>query len=165
MRSRLNLVPFALRVSNAMNIQDFLSPNDVTIDLAPLNKQKLLLQLANKAGSPLRLPPDNIFTELSKREELGSTGVGDGVAIPHARFIQITKPFGMLLRLRQPIEFGALDGKPIDIVFLLLLPESAKGEQLSALTCVARKLRKPSVTAALRKATDAAETFRLLATE
>jgi len=102
-----------------MNIQDFLSPNDVTIDLAPLNKQKLLLQLANKAGSPLRLPPDNIFTELSKREELGSTGVGDGVAIPHARFIQITKPFGMLLRLRQPIEFGALDGKPIDIVFLL----------------------------------------------
>jgi PTS system nitrogen regulatory IIA component len=71
----------------------------------------------------------------------------------------------MLLRLRQPIEFGALDGKPIDIVFLLLLPESAKGEELSALACVARKLRKPAVTAALRKATDAAETFRVLASQ
>ena len=148
-----------------MHIQDFLSPNDVTIEVAALDKQKLLLQLARKAGSRLRLPPDNIFTELSKREELGSTGVGDGVAIPHARFNQIDKPFGMLLRLRQPIEFGALDGKPIDIVFLLLLPESAKGEQLSALACVARKFRSSAVTAALRNAREAAEIFRLLASE
>jgi len=148
-----------------MNIQDFLSPDDVTINVAPLKKQKLLLHLANKAGSRLGLPPDELFKELSKREELGSTGVGDGVAIPHARFNQVDKPFGMLFRFRQPIEFGALDGQPIDIVFLLLLPETAKGEQLSALACVARKLRKPAVTAALRKATDAAETFRLLASE
>jgi PTS system nitrogen regulatory IIA component len=148
-----------------MNIQDFLSPSDVTIEVAALDKQKLLLQLARKAGSRLRLPPDNIFTELSKREELGSTGVGDGVAIPHARFNQIDKPFGMLLRLRQPIEFGALDGKPIDIVFLLLLPESAKGEQLSALACVARKFRSSALTAALRNAREAAEIFRLLASE
>jgi PTS system nitrogen regulatory IIA component len=148
-----------------MHIQDFLSPNDVTIEVAALDKQKPLLQLARKAGSRLRLPPDNIFTELSKREELGSTGVGDGVAIPHARFNQIDKPFGMLLRLRQPIEFGALDGKPIDIVFLLLLPESAKGEQLSALACVARKFRSSAVTAALRNAREAAEIFRLLASE
>jgi nitrogen PTS system EIIA component len=71
----------------------------------------------------------------------------------------------MLFQLRQPIDFDALDGKPIDVVFLLLLPESAKGEQLSALACVARKLRKPAVTAALRKATHAAETFRILASE
>jgi nitrogen PTS system EIIA component len=106
-----------------MNIQDFLSPNDVTIDVAPANKQKLLVELANKAGSQLRLPPDTILTELSKREELGSTGVGDGVAIPHARFSQIDKAFGMLLRLRQPIEFDALDGKPIDNrVAAVLLP-------------------------------------------
>jgi nitrogen PTS system EIIA component len=148
-----------------MNIQDFLSPNDVTIDVVLANKQKLLIDLADKAGSRLRLPPDTILTELSKREELGSTGVGNGVAIPHARFNQIDRPFGMLLRLRQPIEFGALDGKPIDVVFLLLLPESAKGEQLSALACVARKLRNPVVTAALRKAPNAAETFRVLASQ
>ena len=87
------------------------------------------------------------------------------MAIPHARFNQIDRPFGMLFRLRQPIEFEALDGKPIDIVFLLLLPESAKGEQLSALACVARKLRNPAVTSALRKAPNATETFRVLASQ
>ena len=148
-----------------MNIQDFLSPSDVAINVPVANKSKLLFELASKAGARLRLPPDHILEELSKREKLGSTGVGDGVAIPHARFPEIDKPFGMLFRLRQPIDFDALDGKPIDVVFLLLLPESAKGEQLSALACVARKLRKPTVTAALRKATDAAETFRMLASE
>jgi PTS system nitrogen regulatory IIA component len=148
-----------------MDIQDFLSPNDVTIDVAPANKRKLLVDLADKAGSRLRLPPGTILAELSKREELGSTGVGNGVAIPHARFNQIDRPFGMLFRLRQPVEFEALDGKPIDIVFLLLLPESAKGEQLSALACVARKLRNPAVAAALRKASNAMETFRVLTSQ
>jgi PTS system nitrogen regulatory IIA component len=148
-----------------MNIQDFLSPSDVTIDVAPANKQKLLVELANKAASRLRLPPDTILTELSNREELGSTGVGDRVAIPHARFSQIDKAFGMLLRLRQPIEFDALDGKPVDIVFMLLLPESAKGEQLSALACVARKLRSPAVKAALRNAPNATEIFHVLASK
>jgi nitrogen PTS system EIIA component len=148
-----------------MNIQDFLSPRDVAINIPVSNKPKLLFELASKAGARLRLPSDHILEELSKREELGSTGVGDGVAIPHARFPEIDKQFGMLFQLRQPIDFDALDGKPIDVVFLLLLPESAKGEQLSALACVARKLRKPAVTAALRKATHAAETFRILASE
>jgi PTS system nitrogen regulatory IIA component len=148
-----------------MNIQDFLSPSDVTINVAVADKQQLLLELANKAGSRLRLPPEQIFAELSKREEFGSTGVGDGIAMPHARFDQIEKPFGIVLRLRQPIAFDALDQKPIDIVFLLLLPESAKGEQLSALACVARKLRSPAVKAALRNAPNAAEIFHVLASK
>ena len=69
-----------------MNIQNFLSPCDVAIDVAVANKSKLLFELANKAGARLRLPTNHILAELSKREELGSTGLGDGVAIPHARF-------------------------------------------------------------------------------
>jgi PTS system nitrogen regulatory IIA component len=146
-----------------MNIRDFLSAKDVAIDVAVSNKKKLLLELASKAGARLQLPPEHILAELSKREELGSTGVGDGVAIPHARFSEIDRPFGMLFRLRQPIDFDALDGKPIDLVFLLLLPESSKGEQLSALACVARKLRSPAVTAALRKSANATEISRVLA--
>jgi PTS system nitrogen regulatory IIA component len=148
-----------------MNITDFLSPNDVAIDIAVSNKQKLLLELAGKAGKRLRLPPDRILAELSRREELGSTAVGDGVAIPHARFPEINKAFGMLFRLRQPIDFAALDGKSIDLVFLLLLPESTKGEQLSALACVARKLRSHAVTAGLRHARDGTQIFHLLASE
>ena len=156
----------------AMNIRDFLSVKDVAIDVAVSDKQKLLLELASKAGARLRLAPEHILAELSKREELGSTGVGDGVAIPHARFSEIEKTFGMFFRLRKSIDFDALDGKPIDLVFLLLLPEGkgslpegSKGEQLSALACVARKLRSPAVTATLRKSANATEISRVLAFE
>ncbi len=109
--------------------------------------------------------PEHVLAELQKREELGSTGVGGGVALPHARFHQVDKPIGMLLRLRKPIEFDAVDGEPVDIVFLLLLPESPDGEQLGALASIARKLRKPEITAALRGARDSAEMYRTLAAE
>jgi nitrogen PTS system EIIA component len=148
-----------------MNIQDFLSANDVTIDVNPANKEKLLLELASKAGARLRLPPDHILAELSKREELGSTGVGNGVAIPHARFPEIDKPFGMFFRLRRPIDFNALDGKPVDLVFLLLVPSSPKGEQLTALACIARKFRNASLTIALRDAHEGEEILGLLTSE
>ncbi len=128
-------------------------------------KQKLLLELAQKGASIFGVRPDHVFAELTKREELGSTGMGDGVAIPHARFQQVTKPYGMLVRLKKPLAFDAVDGKPVDIVFLLLLPETAKGEQLSALALIARKLRDPAITAALRHARDSAEMYRALATD
>ncbi|MGD0023369.1 MAG: PTS sugar transporter subunit IIA [Xanthobacteraceae bacterium] len=148
-----------------MNISDFLSPTDVMIDVVAADKQKLLLELARKAGSILDVLPERLFSELNKREELGSTGVGGGVAIPHARFQQVSKPFGMFVRLRKPMDFDAVDGKPVDIVFLLLLPEGSNGEQLGALACIARKLRNPEITAALRAARDSAEIYRTLTAE
>ena len=106
--------------------------------------------------------PDRIFAELMKREEFGSTGMGGGVAIPHARFHQINKPFGLLVRLRKPIDFDAVDGKPVDIVFLLLLPNRQDSQGLAALACVARKLREPAITAALRSAPDGEELYHAL---
>jgi nitrogen PTS system EIIA component len=121
---------FAPSLFSAMNIKDFLSPTDVMFDVAVPNKQKLLFELANKAGWRLRLSPHEVFAELCKREELGSTGIGAGIALPHARFHQVNKPFGLFLRLRQPIEFDALDGNPVDIVFLLLLPEGNSRSRL-----------------------------------
>jgi len=145
-----------------MKIPDFLSPTDVMIDVAASDKQKLLLELARKAGSILELLPDSVFSGLIKREELGSTGVGGGVALPHARFQQVKKPFGMLVRLKKPMDFDAVDAKPVDLVFALLLPEAADGEQLGALACIARKLRNPEITAALRRARDSAEMYRAL---
>ena len=145
-----------------MNISDFLAPSDVMIDVAAADKQKLLQALARKAGLVVDVPPDRLLAELRKREELGSTGVGGGVALPHARFHQVGKPIGMLLRLRKPIEFDAVDGVPVDIVFLLLLPENPEGEQLAALAAIARMLRKPEITRALRKARDSAEIYRAL---
>jgi PTS system nitrogen regulatory IIA component len=77
----------------------------------------------------------------SKSEELGCTGFGGGVSIPHACFQKVKKPFGVMVRLKQPIEFDAIDGQPVDIVFLLVLPAASQLDQLNALATVARKLR------------------------
>jgi PTS system nitrogen regulatory IIA component len=148
-----------------MKISDFLSPSNATIEVAAADKQKLLQVLAGKAGAIVDVPPDRILAELQKREELGSTGVGGGVALPHARFQQIGKPIGLLLRLRKAIDFDAVDGEPVDIVFLLLLPESGSKDQLGALASISRKLRNPEVTTALREARDGREMYRALAVE
>jgi nitrogen PTS system EIIA component len=145
-----------------MKISDFLSSTDVMPDITASDKPKLMLELARRAGSKLDISPDRIFAELNKREELGSTGVGGGVAIPHARYQQINKPFGMLLRLKKAIDFDAVDGSPVDIVFLLLLPAAGAGEQLGALASVARKLRDPAIMAALRRTRDSAGMYRAL---
>ena len=132
-------------------------------NVAAADKRALLSALSRKAGTMVDVRPEHVFSELIKREELGSTGMGGGVAIPHARFNEVTKPFGMLARLRKPLNFEAVDGASVDIVFLLLLPEAAAaGDQLGALASIARKLRKPEVTAALRGAKDGAEMHHVL---
>ncbi len=146
-----------------MKITDFLSVSNVMTDVAAAHKKKLLSELCRKAGAIVDVLPERLLAELVKREELGSTGMGGGVAIPHARFDQVTKPFGMLARLRKPLDFDAVDGEPVDIVFLLLLPEAAAaGDQLGALAAIARKLRNPKITAELRGARDGTEMYRAL---
>ena len=145
-----------------MNISEFLTLTDVSAEAAASDKHQLLQELAHKAGAKLDVQPERILSELLKREELGSTGMGGGVAIPHARFHQVEKPFGMLVRLKRPIDFDAVDGGQVDIVFLLLVPEAPGGGPLGALACIARKLRDPGVAAALRTARGAGEMYRLL---
>jgi nitrogen PTS system EIIA component len=134
----------------------------VMIDAAFADKPKLLEELARRAAPVVNLQPALILAELQKREQLGSTGMGGGVAIPHARFHQLQKPFGMLVRLKRPIEFDAVDGKPVDTIALLLLPEAREGGQLGALACIARKLRDPAVMTALRRSRESAEIYRSL---
>ncbi|HTV38751.1 MAG TPA: PTS sugar transporter subunit IIA [Xanthobacteraceae bacterium] len=148
-----------------MKIADLLSPNNATIDIAAADKQKVMQTLAQRAGAIVAVLPDHILAELCKREELGSTGVGGGVALPHARFEELAEPIGLLLRLRKPIDFDAVDGEPVDIVFLLLLPETGEGKQLGALALISRKLRDPKITTALREARDGREMYRALAVE
>jgi PTS system nitrogen regulatory IIA component len=145
-----------------MKISDFLSPGDVMIDVSASDKQKLLRALARKAGAIVDVPPEHVLAELQRREELGSTGIGGGVALPHARFHQLDRPIGVLVRLRKRIAFEAVDGEPVDLVFLLLLPEAPEGDQLGALASIARKLRDADVTAALRRAGDSSEMYRAL---
>jgi PTS system nitrogen regulatory IIA component len=148
-----------------MKISDFLSSADVTTDVAAPDKQKLLEELARRAGLAVDVLPALVLSELLKREELGSTGMGGGAALPHARFHQVDKPFGILVRLRKPIDFDAVDGKPVDTVVLLLLPDAPDGDRLGALASIARKLRDPAIMAALRRARDGAEIYRALTAE
>ena len=148
-----------------MKISDFLSAADVTTDVAAPDKQKLLEELARRAGLAVDVLPALVLSELLKREELGSTGMGGGAALPHARFHQVDKPFGILVRLRKPIDFDAVDGKPVDTVVLLLLPDAPDGDRLGALASIARKLRDPVIMAALRRARDGAEIYRALSAE
>ena len=116
------------------------------------DKRAVLRELARRAAPALGLPEERILTELLKREELGSTGVGNGIAIPHTRLAEVKKPFGALLRLNDAIDFGAIDGQPVDIVFLLLLPPAPASESLAALAGVTRKLRDRDVLDRLRRA-------------
>jgi PTS system nitrogen regulatory IIA component len=135
-----------------MTISDFLSQPNVVVDIRASDKRMLMRELAQKAATALDLPLDLIASELLKREELGSTGIGNGIAIPHARIQAITKPFGIAAKLKLPIDFDAIDGKSVDLVFVLLLPASPDGDQLGALASVARKLRTPPALARMRQA-------------
>ena len=142
-----------------MKIKDILSLSNV-IDVRAADKMKVLQELCRRASTAVALPVEFVTREVLKREELGSTGVGEGIAIPHARLADIAKPFGILARLRNPIDFDAVDGRPVDLVFLLLLPESQASDQLNVLACVARKLRDPVVVSTMRAARDTAGLYR-----
>jgi len=146
-----------------MRISDLLSPADVMIDVRASNKRLLLQELAAKAADSLRLPVDQIAPCLLKREELGSTGIGRGVAIPHARLTDVQRPYGLLAKLKAPIEFDAIDGQEVDIIFVLLLPAAAENGQIGALAQVARTLRPPENLARLRAAKNTSELFAAIA--
>ena len=137
-----------------MKINDFLSPAHVLLDVRASDKSRLLYQLSTQAAAEVGLDAADVSKQIAKREELGSTGVGNGVALPHARLKGLPSPFGLLARLRHGIDFEAIDDQPVDIVFLLLLPESANGEQLNALACVARVLRTPEILRRIRDSVD-----------
>jgi PTS system nitrogen regulatory IIA component len=144
-----------------MMIKDFLSPADTIVGLRASDKARLLHDLADRAAARLNLDATHVTQELLKREDLGSTGVGNGIAIPHARLSGLARPFGFFARLKRPIDFDAIDGEPVDLVFLLLqpAPAPAQGDSLNALAAVSRKLRESDRLEKLRAAEDDAEFY------
>lgn len=148
-----------------MKIKEFLAEADVTIDHRAVDKTGLLKDLAGRAAAALKLPAQAVAQEIEKRDELGSTGIGGGVSIPHARFRELKRPFGLLVRLKQAIDFDAIDGEPVDIVFLLMLPALSQLDQLNALAEVARKLRDREVLRRMRSATRATELYQVVSSE
>jgi nitrogen PTS system EIIA component len=146
-----------------MKISDFLSPNQVMVDVKATDKSRLLEQLSTEAAAATSLGAGEVVREIAKREELGSTGVGNGVALPHARLPSLKVPFALLARLRHPVDFDAIDGEPVDIVVLLLLPDTGDGAKGNALACVARALRDGETLRQIRSARSGETLYRIVA--
>ena len=126
-----------------MPLTDLVAPNAIIPALKVNSKKQALQELAARAAELTGQNERTIFEILLQREKLGSTGVGNGIAIPHGKLPKLDKLFGLFARLDRPIDFEALDGQPVDLVFLLLAPEGAGADHLKALARVARLLRDP----------------------
>lgn len=148
-----------------MDLSDLLEPGAVMPALRANSKKQLLQLLAEKAASETGLPEREIFDTILQRERLGSTGVGNGIAIPHGKLPRIDKITGVFARLAQPVDFDALDDQPVDLVFLLLAPEGAGADHLKALSRIARLLRDPEIVEGLRSIGDKAALYALLTSE
>src|SRR5664279_5778844 len=146
-----------------MDIKEILALSDVLVGIRTSDKTRLLEDLCRRAASILKIDANKITADILKREELGSTGMGGGVAVPHARIADVKKPFGILARLKSGIEFDSIDRQPVDLVFLLLLPTASAGEQLNALALVARRLRDADAVRNARRATDTSGLYAAVA--
>jgi PTS system nitrogen regulatory IIA component len=134
----------------AMEITDLLAPSAILPTLTPKSKKQVLQTISAKAAEITGLTEREIFDTLLEREKLGSTAMGNGVAIPHGRLNGIDQLFGMFVRLAKGIDFEALDDEPVDLIFVLFAPDGAGADHLKALARVARVLRDTDTTNKLR---------------
>ena len=145
-----------------MNIEDLLAPGDVIDALRLPGKAQLVQELAKRAAPRLGIAAPAIASPLLEREQLGSTGLGKGFALPHARVAGLDRCFGMFARLARPIDFQAIDERPVDLVFLLLIPHDAEGEHVAALAAISRRMRDAGLLDRLRKADGGEALHRLI---
>ncbi|MBO4520443.1 MAG: PTS IIA-like nitrogen regulatory protein PtsN [Alphaproteobacteria bacterium] len=133
-----------------MLISDLLTPETIIADLKATSKKQALQEIASYAAKQLKLEDRAVLDVLLERERLGSTGVGRGVAIPHGKMLGLSKLYLLFARLSTPIPFDSTDGWPVDLMFLLLTPENAGGDHLTALAKVSRLLRDEKMCMLLR---------------
>jgi PTS system nitrogen regulatory IIA component len=145
-----------------MNLPNIISADAILPHLKVQSKKQLLQELSQHLGSALAIDQRIIFETLLTREKLGSTGLGQGIAIPHGRLPSITKVHGLFAKLATPIEFDSVDGEPVDLVFVLLSPDHAGADHLTALARISRLLRAPATLAKLRGATTAEGLYAIL---
>ncbi len=145
-----------------MNIGDLITQDRILFIAYAADKPRLIAGLAGLAATPAGVGAEALTAAVLRREELGSTGLGDGVALPHARLSGVRRPVAVLAILEKPIDFDAIDGQPVELVCLLALPESA--EALNALATISRVFRQPEMLARLRRARSPAEANDLLRT-
>jgi PTS system nitrogen regulatory IIA component len=145
-----------------MELSDLITPRAVQGALRAGSKKRLLQDMAALAAGLYGVPEGTIFAALQEREQLGSTGMGSGVAIPHARLPGLARVSGCFARLVKPVDYEAIDGQPVDLVFMLLAPQTSAADHLKALARVARVLRDPLVCRKLRSTDDAAALYAIL---
>ena len=146
-----------------MTLTDLVAPNAIIPALKVNSKKQAIQELAARAAELTGQSEKAILEILLQREKLGSTAVGNGVAIPHGKLPKLGRLFGLFARLAQPIDFEALDNQPVDLIFLLLAPEAAGADHLKALARVARLLRDPEIARKLRESSDADALYAVLA--
>lgn len=139
-----------------MDLTDLIEASAIMPALKANSKKQLLQLLAEKAAEVTGIPEREIFDTILQRERLGSTGVGNGIAIPHGKLAGVKQITGVFGRLENPVDFEALDDQPVDLVFLLLAPEGAGADHLKALSRIARVLRNAETVAKIRGTKDAA---------
>lgn len=151
----------ATEMTRPTTLSELIGPDHVFVQLRVADKARLLQELARRAAQALGLPAADVAAALTAREALGSTGVGSGIAVPHAQVPQLAGTAGFFAQLERPVDYAAIDGKPVDLVFLLLGPPAARAEHLALLAAGTRRLRDRAVAEALRAATspEAARTF------
>jgi PTS system nitrogen regulatory IIA component len=145
-----------------MPLTDLVAPNAIIPALKVNNKKQAIQELAARAAQLTGQNERAILEILLQREKLGSTAVGNGIAIPHGKLPKLGRLFGLFARLDRPIDFEALDGQPVDLAFLLLAPEAAGADHLKALARVARLLRDPETARKLRESRDADAIYAVL---
>ena len=145
-----------------MTLDTLIDKQSVLANLKVKNKKQLLLELSQAMANRVAIDHRLIFETLLKREKLGSTGIGQGIAIPHGKVSTLTRVHGLFAHLATPVDFESVDGQPVDLVFVLLAPEHAGADHLKALARISRLLRDPSVVAKLRGTEDAEGLYALL---
>ena len=145
-----------------MPLSDLIMPEGILPSLKASTKKQALQELSERAATLTGLSAREIFDSLLQRERLGSTGVGHGVAIPHGKLPKCERIAGVFARLERPIDFEAMDGAPVDLIFLLIAPEDAGADHLKALAKIARAVRDPGFVAKLRATRDANVLFAML---
>ncbi|WP_395812835.1 PTS sugar transporter subunit IIA [Devosia sp.] len=145
-----------------MELADILSEESVIVCKGLATKHEVLERLAQQAAKVTGQDAHALFEAIHDREQLGSTGLGNGIAIPHGKFAGISGVTAVFARLAEPIEFDSVDDQPVDLLMMLLAPMGAGADHLKALARVARILRTDSVVEALRKADDAGQIYQIL---
>jgi PTS system nitrogen regulatory IIA component len=145
-----------------MPLTDVLQPEAIIPALKAGSKKQALQELSEHAARLSGLSEREIFDALLQRERLGSTGIGKGIAIPHGKMAKVDRLIGVFARLEKPIDFESLDGEPVDLIFLLLAPETAGADHLKALSRVARTMRDPAIAQKLRMTKEASALYALL---